>query len=155
MVILTEKDEYKTSTCSLTGEECDLGDCSDCEISDAHEHEERLRAHYNLIPNKSEEKKGITFKVNYHRTVVELPIGTELGQIFNLFDLTDSRPIPVPYNMSRLIVRWPQFVIMKYIMGIGVPNKLIEMSNYLIAYYDDVIYVTAPMFTNAEMERKR
>lgn len=155
MVIVTEKDEYKMTACSLTGEECDLGDCCDCEKSEAYEHEERIRAHCYLVPNELEEKKGISFKINYHRTVAELPIGTELGQIFELFNLADSRPIPVPYSMSKLIFRWPHFVMVKYITSVGVPNKLIEMSDYLIAYYDDTIYVTAPMFTDAEMERKR
>ena len=155
MIILAEKNEYKMTVCSLTGEECDLGDCRDCEESETHEHEERIRAHHNLVPDELEEKKGTIFKINYHRTVAELPIGTELGQIFNLFNLIDSIPIPIPYNMSKLIVRWPHFVMVKYITSIGVPNKLIEMSDYLIAYYDDAIYVTAPMFTNAEMDRKR
>ena len=154
MVILTEQDEYKMTVCSLTGEECDLGDCSDCKESDAHEHEERIRAHHNFIPDNLEEKKGITFKINYHRTVAELPIGTTLDQIFNFFDLVDSKSISVPYSMSRLLARWPHFVMVKYITSIGVPNKLIEMSDYLIAYYDDVIYVTAPMYTDAEMNKK-
>ncbi|MCK4668211.1 hypothetical protein KAU33_15780 [Candidatus Dependentiae bacterium] len=151
---MTEKDEYKTTVCSLTGEECDLGDCSDCEESDAHEHEERMNAHCNFMPNELMDRKRIVFKINYHRTIAKFLTGTSIDTIINIFSLPDSTVTPVPYNMSKLIARWPHFVIMKYIMSIGVPNKLVEISNYLLAYYDDEIYLVSPMLTDAEFSRK-
>lgn len=154
MIKLTEKDEYKTTVCSLTGEECDLGDCSDCETSDSHEHKERMNAHCNFIPNELMEKKKIVFKINHHRTIAKFPTGTPIDTIINIFNLPDSTVIPVSYNMSKLIARWPHFVIMKYIMSIGVPNKLAEISNFLIAYYNDEIYLISPMLTDAEFINK-
>lgn len=152
---MTRKDEYKTTKCSLTGNECDLGDCSNCDESSAHEHSERLREHYNLVPYDLTERKGIVFKTNYHRSIARFLTGTKIDTIITAFSLPDSTITPVPYNMSRLIVRWPLFVKMKFITSIGVPNKLVEVSNFLVAYYDDYIYVISPVLTDYEFENRQ
>lgn len=150
-----DKDKYREVTCSLTGQTCSWGDCSTCENGLKNAHEERMREHDKLIPTTLYEKDNIVYLINKYNTVATFTSGRKVEDVVKAFQLPDSNEIPVCYDMNRLLIRWPQFVKVKSIMSLGIPLKLIEVSNFLFAYYEDEFYVTAPRLTDEEFEDSR
>ena len=152
---MVDRDEYREVTCSLTGKDCSWGDCSTCEEGIGENRDERLREHNRLIPKTLKEKSDVVYSMNEYNTVALFKSGIGVKEIVEAFRLPDSKEIPVRYDMSRLLVRWPQFVKVKYIMSLGIPVKLIEVSNFLFAYYEDMFFVIAPRLTDEEFENSR
>ena len=152
---MVDKDEYREVTCLLTGEDCPWGDCSTCEEGMEETHIERMRKHDRLIP-KTQRKKGVlVFSMNDDNTVALFTSRIRTEDIVEAFQFPDPNEIPVRYDMSRLLIRWPEFVKVKNIMSLGIPLKLIEVSNFLFAYYEDVLFVIAPKLTDEEFENSR
>ena len=149
---LVDKDEYREVTCSLTGGECSWGDCSTCEEGIEETHSEILREHNRLIPKTLSKKGDVVYSMNEYNTVAMFSSGRKVKDILAAFHLSDSNETPVRYDMSRLLIRWPEFVKIKYIMSLGIPLKLTEISNFLFAYYEDEFFVTAPRLTDEEFE---
>lgn len=147
---LVEKDEYKNTVCSLTNEECSFGDCSVCEESINKAYEDRMREQDYLIPMVPKKLGDIGFFSNKFNTVAMFKIKVPIDEIIKNLSFPDPNEIPVHYDMSRLLVRWPHFVKMKYILSLGIPLRLMEVSDYLFAFYEYTVFLTAPVLTDEE-----
>ena len=152
---MVDRDEYREVTCSLTGEDCSWVDCSTCEEGMEETRSERLREHDRLIPKTLSKKGDVVYSMNEYKTVALFSSGRNIKDIVEAFQFPDSNEIPVRYDMSRLLIRWPEFVKIKYIMSLGIPLKLTEISNFLFAYYEDEFFVTAPRLTDEEFKNSR
>lgn len=138
----------------ITDKECTGGNCSMCKDASEYDHTERMKDRANLLPNLEVIKKGIEFNKNVYNTIAEFKLNTPIEKIIEIFNFPDKTIKPVPYDVRRLAVRWPNFVKMKYILSLGVPHKMIEISKYLIVYYEDKAIIIAPMMTTKEFEEK-
>lgn len=143
-------DEYRISTCSITDEICYGDDCSSCKECLNEEHGNRIREHTRLSPTITGNKDGITFLFNEYQTVAEFGSEWKIDEAISAVKVPDGDETPVPYDINRLIVRWPHFVKVKNIMSLGVPLKLMEISNHLFAYYEDTFYLASPKWTDEE-----
>ena len=147
---MVDKDEYRNVICSLSNEECSFGDCSVCEQGMEEAYKERMEEHDYLIPIIPKKTGDIDYFSNRYNTVAMFEIGAPIDKVIENFRFTDPNKIPVDYDMNRLIVRWPNFVKVKFILSLGIPLKLMEVSNYLIAFYEHKIFLTAPFLTEEE-----
>lgn len=152
---MTEKDEYKITVCSLTNEECSVGDCSTCGEAMDETHDARMREHELLTPTNLSKKHDFVYSHNDYNTIALFKSGRKLEDIAEALQLPDRKVKPVRYDMSRLLIRWPHFVKLKYILSLGVPEKLVEMGTFLFAYYGDDMFVTAPRLTDEEFENSK
>lgn len=151
---MTSIDEYRKVICLITDEECQGCDCSECEDASKHGHTERMEEHASLLPEKEAVKKSTTFLRNSFNTVAEFNPNVTIEKIIEIFQFPDKSIKPVPYDMRRLIIRWPQFIKVKNILSLGIPYKMVEISDYLIAYYEHKTLVTAPRLTDKEFNEK-
>lgn len=148
---MTEPDEYKKTICVLTEQECnEYGDCSICTVALDEERKEREDERRRLIPNISKTKQDVEFKINVFNTIAIFDTDISTEKIVEIFQFPNKIISPVPYDIRRFIVRWPQFVKFKNITSLGIPNELIEICDFLIAYYDHAIFMTAPKLTEQE-----
>ena len=147
---LVEKDEYRIITCSLTNEGCSFGDCSVCEQGIEEAYKERMEKHDYLIPTIPKKMGDIDCFSNRFNTVAMFKIKVPIDEIVKNLGFPDPNEIPVHYDMNRLLVRWPHFVKMKFILSLGIPLKLMEVSDYLFAFYEHKIFLTAPVLTDEE-----
>lgn len=148
-----DPNEYRKVVCMITDKECKGGnDCSLCKDASEYDHAERMKDRANLLPDTEVIKKGIEFKKNPFNTIAEFRLNAPIKKIIEIFNLPDKTIKHVPYDMRRLVVRWPQFVKMKYILSLGIPHKMIEISSFLIVYYEHKAIIIAPRMTEKEFE---
>jgi len=151
---MTNPDEFKLITCTLTNEQCYVNDCSQCERASEEEKEERLQEQKRLIPDKPMLKFNVEYLVNEHNTIGKFHIDIEEEDIIKVLKLEGKISKTITYDMRRLMTRWPHFVKVKNILSLGIPNQLKEIDTILFAYYDDFTYIAAPLWTDEDFKQK-
>lgn len=152
---MTEPNEFQRIVCVLTNEDCTDTNCSECETASEEEKEAEKRDRESLIPDEHKRKFDIEYFRNKYNTVAKFEKDTPKEDIIKVLDIKGFSSETIPYDVEKLLTRWPHFAKVKNILSLGIPDRLEKVDHLLFAYYDDgYTYVAAHMWTDEEFNNR-
>lgn len=152
---MTEPNEFQRIVCALTNEDCTDDNCSECKTASEEEKKEAKRDRESLIPDNHKTKCGIEYFRNKYNTIAKFEKNTPKEDIMKVLDIEGCSSKTIPYDVERLLTRWPHFVKVKNILSLGIPDRLEKVDHLLFAYYDNgYTYIAAHMWTDEEFDHR-
>lgn len=137
---MTGYDDYRITTCSITGEECYRGGCSNCEVAKAKEQSIKYQYHKNILDFSSNKCKlyGVIVLTNKSNTMAVVRVGDYKQMQTN--GLTG-----VEYSFGQYVkVQYPHFICLMNKMDLSPPTHVFKEKHQLgIFIYDDYVYFCA------------
>jgi len=132
-------DEFKTETCSITGDDCFFSNCANCPVEkESREEGIEQKKQEVLTFNRRVEYYGERFTINIHNTM-----GVTIPETYKR--MCENGLAGAKYTWGDYVKnQYPHFVMLMERIGLEPPGEVIKCrDNVGVFVYDDFIYISA------------